>query len=411
MVNRWWWWLLAFLLVATQHCLVIASSQHRSYLDAVEDTNNGPEDLFLDELVRNLKWKAAQQQKTAHIRQRLPQLTDIRLMDEDDYAEQDGDNMSLQPKMEQQQEPQQEPKNFAYRPHDDRFRNQRPPHQPVRQIKTFNPLIQPAAVPSTIPLQMSSNDIRMAGQKETDIFDEGPVTMSQQQQQQPAPGMGKFMESSPAVASQEEADESVESRISRDPVAHAIVSPAKTERIHDSLADIYLTALVAGCTASVVAALLALGVCFYRWQRRAKAAQEVEYPAYGITGPGPSPSGKSSLKSSPSSTTPGGGIGSWALGKTPKSMASSGDKKLAHSAHMFHFQHQKQQVIALESHSGCDRRGSNSGGESDEDNEEGDYTVYECPGLAPTGEMEVKNPLFLDDPTPATPAAVKRQSK
>jgi hypothetical protein len=29
-------------------------------------------------------------------------------------------------------------------------------------------------------------------------------------------------------------------------------------------------------------------------------------------------------------------------------MASSGDKKLAHSAHMFHFQHQKQQVIALE---------------------------------------------------------------
>lgn len=83
----------------------------------------------------------------------------------------------------------------------------------------------------------------MAGQKETDIFDEGPVTTSQQQQQQPAPGMGKFMESSPAVASQEEADESVESRISRDPVAHAIVSPAKTERIHDSLADIYLTGI------------------------------------------------------------------------------------------------------------------------------------------------------------------------
>lgn len=42
--------------------------------------------------------------------------------------------------------------------------------------------------------------------------------------------------------------------------------------------------------------------------------------------------------------------------------------------------------------------------ESDDDNEEGDYTVYECPGLAPTGEMEVKNPLFLDE-TPATPAA------
>lgn len=416
MVNR-WWWLLAFLLVETQHCL---ASQHRTYQDAAEDVNNGPEDLFLEELVRNLKWKAAQQkqqqQPATYFRQRQqqPQLTDIRLLEEedDDYAEQD-DKVLFQPRIEQPFQQHQEQKNFAYRPHDDRFHNNqqhRPvPVEPVRQIKTINPLIQPAAVPN-IPLQMSSNDIRTAGQKETDIFDEGPVTMTQQQQPIPiSSGMGKFME---PVTSQEEADESLESRNSRDPIAHAIVSPAKTERIHDSLADIYLTALVAGCTASVVAALLALGVCFYRWQRRAKAAQEVEYPAYGITGPGPSPSGKSSLKSSPSSTTPGGGIGSWTLGKTPKSMASSGDKKLAHSAHMFHFQHQKQQVIALESsHSGCDRRGSNSGGESDEDNEEGDYTVYECPGLAPTGEMEVKNPLFLDDPTPATPAAVKRQSK
>ncbi|XP_060126086.1 neural proliferation differentiation and control protein 1-like [Zootoca vivipara] len=33
---------------------------------------------------------------------------------------------------------------------------------------------------------------------------------------------------------------------------------------------------------------------------------------------------------------------------------------------------------------------------SDEENEDGDFTVYECPGLAPTGEMEVKNPLFDD---------------
>lgn len=51
-----------------------------------------------------------------------------------------------------------------------------------------------------------------------------------------------------------------------------------------------------------------------------------------------------------------------------------------------------------------DRNGSLSDAHSDD--EEGDYTVYECPGLAPTGgEMEVKNPLFFDDPTPATPTA------
>lgn len=40
-------------------------------------------------------------------------------------------------------------------------------------------------------------------------------------------------------------------------------------------------------------------------------------------------------------------------------MASSGDKKLAHSAHMFHFQHQKQQVIALERYVIYDGRNPN----------------------------------------------------
>ena len=51
------------------------------------------------------------------------------------------------------------------------------------------------------------------------------------------------------------------------PVAHAMLQPAENSHHHhhhDSLSDIYLTALVAGCTASAVAAILALGVCFYR---------------------------------------------------------------------------------------------------------------------------------------------------
>lgn len=42
--------------------------------------------------------------------------------------------------------------------------------------------------------------------------------------------------------------------------------------------------------------------------------------------------------------------------------------------------------------------------ESDEENEEGDYTVYECPGLAANlGEIEITNPNFqhenVDTPT------------
>merc|ERR1711971_35470 len=53
------------------------------------------------------------------------------------------------------------------------------------------------------------------------------------------------------------------------------------------------------------------------------------------------------------------------------------------------------------------RAGGNAsaGEESEPEGEEGegDYTVYECPGLASTDEMEVKNPLFNDDPTPKNP--------
>lgn len=61
-----------------------------------------------------------------------------------------------------------------------------------------------------------------------------------------------------------------------------------------------------------------------------------------------------------------------------------GDRKLAQSAQMYHYQHQKQQIIAMENRSGIDVNGrAMSDVESDDENEEGDYTVYECPGLAP----------------------------
>ncbi|KDR22956.1 Neural proliferation differentiation and control protein 1 [Zootermopsis nevadensis] len=107
--------------------------------------------------------------------------------------------------------------------------------------------------------------------------------------------------------------------------------------------------------------------------KNAKAAADVEYPAYGVTGPN-------------------------------KEISPTGDRRLAQSAQMYHYQHQKQQIIAMESRVTNERNGSVSEAESEEENEEGDYTVYECPGLASTGEMEVKNPLFQDDPTPVTPA-------
>ncbi|CAL1544438.1 unnamed protein product [Lymnaea stagnalis] len=114
------------------------------------------------------------------------------------------------------------------------------------------------------------------------------------------------------------------------------------------------------------------GVCYYKFRKSAKAASDVEYPAYGVTGP------------------------------TKERVPSPGDRKLAQSAQMYHYQHQKQQMIAMEKANG-DMKHDASDDDSEEDNVEGDYTVYECPGLAPTGEMEVKNPLFRGDETPVTP--------
>jgi len=50
---------------------------------------------------------------------------------------------------------------------------------------------------------------------------------------------------------------------------------------------------------------------------KAKAAADVEYPAYGVTGPN-------------------------------KEISPTGDRRLAQSAQMYHYQHQKQQIIAME---------------------------------------------------------------
>ncbi|XP_067632046.1 uncharacterized protein [Eurosta solidaginis] len=137
----------------------------------------------------------------------------------------------------------------------------------------------------------------------------------------------------------------------------------------------YLVALIAGVSAAVTVGMIALGIAWYTLQRKSKAAADVEYPAYGVTGPN-------------------------------KDISPSGDRKLAQSAQMYHYQHQKQQIIAMENRQAAEGSCGMSDVESDdEENEEGDYTVYECPGLAPPmGEMEVKNPLFLDE-TPVTPSS------
>jgi len=147
-------------------------------------------------------------------------------------------------------------------------------------------------------------------------------------------------------------------------------APLVAEEYQEERSDDFLfTSIVAGATAASVFIVIGAGYCYHKSAMRAKAGEDVEYPAYGVTGPA-------------------------------KDCSPAGDRKLAQSAQMYHYQHQKNQMIS---------RSNGAPGHNDEESdgecegEEGDYTVYECPGLASTDEMEVKNPLFHDDPTPKNP--------
>merc|ERR1712064_239570 len=155
---------------------------------------------------------------------------------------------------------------------------------------------------------------------------------------------------------------SLKALLNEDPdVLHTLI---EDERIN----DIYFTTIVGVTSGLMVFVIVGVGFLFHRARKNAKAAEDVEYPAYGVTGPG-------------------------------KDMSpNSGDRMLAQNAQLYHFEHKKQQMLAFDGHADSQRR-SMSDNES-EDGEEGDYTVYECPGLAPTGEMEVRNPMFEDDATP-----------
>ncbi|KAM3599785.1 uncharacterized protein V6R79_011505 [Siganus canaliculatus] len=120
--------------------------------------------------------------------------------------------------------------------------------------------------------------------------------------------------------------------------------------------------LVVGTVAVILAT-----VCFVKVQKETRLAQKVDYPAYGGT-------------VGPAATVNG---------------TSMGDKTLAKSAQMFHYHHQKQQMLSMGNNQ-TEQKVPDTEVLSDEEEVGGDFTVYECPGLAPTGEMEVKNPLFDD---------------
>lgn len=140
----------------------------------------------------------------------------------------------------------------------------------------------------------------------------------------------------------------------------------KPMKLDDEI-GIYVVAMIAGVSAAVTVAVIAVGLGWYTLRQKIKAAADVDYPAYGVTGPN-------------------------------KDLLYPSDKKFAQSVDMFHYQQQKQKKLSLENKSNGETNDGFSDLDGEFDMDDGDYTVYECPGFAPTGEMEVKNPLFADEP-------------
>lgn len=161
-------------------------------------------------------------------------------------------------------------------------------------------------------------------------------------------------------------DDQVTGRAERLQSNPVLTSIERKNRRNDTL----FLVIVGTCCAVGVVGLVAAAIFWYKIQKRAEAAVDAEYPSYGVTGPNSSGS-----KMSPSSTM--------------------SDRKLAQSAQMFHYQQQRQQMMAQEK-AHLDAKPVHSDDSDDEAPGGGDYTVYECPGLAPTGEMEVRNPLFTE---------------
>ncbi|XP_042642906.1 neural proliferation differentiation and control protein 1 isoform X2 [Tyto alba] len=173
--------------------------------------------------------------------------------------------------------------------------------------------------------------------------------------------------------------------------------------------------LIVVCTVAGISVLIVAAVCWCRLQKEVRLAQKADYSAQRAASPlpydkisvmCPHPSLWSVWCLGQACALLGGHptagdtrqLGWGPSGAQPPRLSllspQPGDKTLAQSAQMYHYQHQKQQMLSMEKHKEEPKLPDSAS--SDEENEDGDFTVYECPGLAPTGEMEVRNPLFDD---------------
>ncbi|XP_040262329.1 neural proliferation differentiation and control protein 1-like [Bufo bufo] len=113
--------------------------------------------------------------------------------------------------------------------------------------------------------------------------------------------------------------------------------------------------LIVICSLTAMSGILVVATCWYRLQKEVRLAQEMAYTAY--------------------------------KGSRQHPSQRSADQM---SHYMQHYSAQKKHFQARESSEKkpCQQLSTDSEADTEE------FAIYECPGLAPTGEMEVHNPLF-----------------
>lgn len=126
-------------------------------------------------------------------------------------------------------------------------------------------------------------------------------------------------------------------------------------------------AIVAACC---VAGIAGIGLASYCWYKLRSETKDIK-------------NGSSDFKSS--------SLRNSGFGKN-----TNDEVKLARGAEVFHYLHAKKQIQQMEEPNLKSSDRSLNINESTDEEEEEEDTVYECPGLAPPGEMKVMNPLFSD---------------
>ncbi|XP_066437697.1 neural proliferation differentiation and control protein 1-like [Eleutherodactylus coqui] len=113
--------------------------------------------------------------------------------------------------------------------------------------------------------------------------------------------------------------------------------------------------LIVICSLTAVSGVMVVALCWYRLQKEVRLAQEMAYTAY--------------------------------KGSRQHPCQRSADQM---SQYKQHYSAQKKHFQAQESaeKKPCPQLSTESEGDAEE------FAIYECPGLAPTGELEVHNPLF-----------------